>query len=187
MRSFIGINFSRAVKEDIIKIQSQVRDNAVKGRFKHADNFHITLKFLGEIEEHQAEELANVLQDIAGRHEPFSLKLKELGCFKGRQDIHTLYIGLGGDIKALQQLNADTETTAAALGFKRESRPYTPHITISQDLTLRLPFEKLKHDIDIRGTEPIQVNKIELIKSEQIQGKRIYTPIYGFELKKTNV
>lgn len=79
MRSFIGINFNKEVKEDIGRIQRQVRDNALKGRFKHVDNFHITLKFLGEIEEKKAEEIAEKLEEIAQRHKRFELKLQDLG------------------------------------------------------------------------------------------------------------
>lgn len=183
MRSFIGINFSKEVKDDIIKIQSQVRMNAAKGRFKHVNNFHITLKFLGEINDEQASKIERLLQDIAGKHKAFELCLADIDCFKGKQDINTLYIGLGGDTKALSLLNKDIETVLETLDFKRENRLYTPHVTIAQDLTLNIPFEKLKHQIDTKKTSKIKVNRIELIKSEQIQYKRIYTPICGFELK----
>ncbi|MDF2839554.1 MAG: 2-5 ligase [Clostridia bacterium] len=182
MRSFIGINFSKAVKEDIITIQEQVRSNASKGRFKHVDNFHITLKFLGEIEQQQSEEIAKKLEVLAAQYSSFELSLKEIGQFKGRDKIRTLYIGLGGNIEALKRLNQATEGAMEALGFKKETRPYTPHITISQDLTLNIPFEKLEKQIDMESTGIIYVNKIELIKSEQIKNKRIYTPICGYEL-----
>lgn len=184
MRSFIGINFSREVKEDISKIQSRVRANAIKGRFKHVDNFHITLKFLGDITQEQASKIGEQLQEIAAQNNAFRLNLSDIGFFKGRQGvIHTLYIGLGGDMKALQRLNSHTEDAMETLGFKKENRPYTPHITISQDLTLGIPFDKLKEQMDTASTHEIYVDKIELIKSEQIQNKRIYTPVYSYELK----
>lgn len=182
MRSFIGINFTREIKEDIKGIQTRIRANAIKGRFKHVDNFHITLKFLDEISDEQAVDIARLMEDIAKRHESFELRLDHLGCFKGRQDIRTLYIGLGGAVEKLKKLNQDIEKAVEALGFEIEKRPFTPHITISQDLTLKLPFEKLKEDIDLAAIGTISVKKIELIKSEQIQNKRIYTPIYGYEL-----
>lgn len=183
MRSFIGINFSREVKEDISGIQSQIRSNALKGRFKHVDNFHITLKFLGEIDQKQADEIARQMQGIAPKHRSFELKLQGIGRFKGREGIRTLYLGLGGNIEALQQLNQDVENAMESIGFKKEGRPYTPHITISQDLMLKLPYEELIQQIDMSSTHRIQVHKIELIKSEQIQNKRIYTPICSCELE----
>lgn len=183
MRSFIGLNFSSETKEDLSKIQRQIREHASKGRFKHVDNFHITLKFLGEIEPGQSEEIAKKLEEIAGEQKSFELNLQDIGQFKGRESIRTLYIGLGGNIDALKRLNEDTEASMELLGFKKEGRPYTPHITISQDLILNLPFEELKRKIDMSKTHTINVDKIELIKSEQIQNKRIYTPIYSYDLK----
>jgi 2'-5' RNA ligase len=183
MRSFIGINFSSETKEDLGKIQRLVRDHSTKGRFKHVDNFHITLKFLGEIDKQQSEEITKALEKIAGKHKSFKLKLQDIGQFKGRENIRTLYVGLGGNTDALKQLNVDTEAAMELLGFKKEGRPYTPHITISQDLILNLSFEDLKKQIDMSNTHAIYVNKIELIKSEQIQNKRIYTPICSYELK----
>jgi len=183
MRSFIGINFSSETKEDLGKIQRLLRDHATKGRFKHVDNFHITLKFLGEIESRQSEEIAKKLEEIAGKQKSFELILQDIGQFKGKENIRTLYIGLGGNIDALKRLNEDTETAMALLGFKKERRPYTPHVTLSQDLVLDISFEELKKHIDLLGAHTIYVNKIELIKSEQIQNKRIYMPICGYELK----
>ncbi|MDF2892357.1 MAG: 2-5 ligase [Clostridia bacterium] len=183
MRSFVGINFSSEVKEDLGRIQKQIRSNAVKGRFKHVDNFHITLKFLGEIEQQQSVEIAKKLEEIAKKHRGFELRLQEIGRFKGRENIRTLYIGLSGKVDALQKLNEDTEAALALLGFKKEGRPYTPHITISQDLILNIPFEELQAQVDLSSTHTIYVSKIELIKSEQIQNKRIYTPIYSYELR----
>ncbi|MDF2533133.1 MAG: 2-5 ligase, partial [Clostridia bacterium] len=87
MRSFVGINFSSEVKEDLGRIQKQIRSNAVKGRFKHVDNFHITLKFLGEIEQQQSVEIAKKLEEIAKKHRGFELRLQEIGRFKGRENI----------------------------------------------------------------------------------------------------
>jgi RNA 2',3'-cyclic 3'-phosphodiesterase len=183
MRSFIGINFSSETKEDLGKVQRQIKGHAAKGRFKHVDNFHITLKFLGEIENHQSEEIAKKLEEIAGKQKSFELMLQDIGQFKGREKIRTLYIGLGGNIDALKRLNEDTEAAMELLGFKKEARPYTPHVTIAQDLVLNISFEELKKHINMLNTHAIYVNKIELIKSEQIQNKRIYTPIYSYELK----
>lgn len=183
MRSFIGIHFSSETKEDLGKVQRKVRDYSSKGRFKHVDNFHITLKFLGEIENQQSEEIAKKLEEIAGKQKSFELVLQEIGQFKGRENIRTLYIGLGGNIDALKRLNEETETAMTLLSFKKERRPYTPHVTLAQDLVLDISFEELKKHIDLSGTHTIYVNKIELIKSEQIQNKRIYTPICSYELK----
>lgn len=185
MRSFIGINFSRELKEQLARIQKAVRAESLKGSFKHVDNFHITLKFLGEMQEAQTAAIARKLEAIAAQYPSFALKLQDLGCFKGKEGIRTLYIGLGGDTKALLQINREVESAMEEVGFAREKKPYTPHITIAQNLILKEDFEKLKKKIVLPDDQEIRVDKIELIKSEQIQNKRIYTPICGYELQKS--
>lgn len=185
MRSFIGINFSRELKEQLARIQEEVRAESLQGSFKHVDNFHITLKFLGETQDAQTGAIAKSLEAIAGQYQGFELRLQGLGCFKGRESIRTLYIGLGGNIKALQQINREVEAAMEAVGFAREKKPYTPHITIAQNLILKEDFEKLKQKMILSADPVIRVDKIELIKSEQIQNKRIYTPICGYELQKS--
>ena len=183
MRSFIGINFSREMKEQLAGLQGDIRIAAVKGSFKHVDNFHITLKFLGEIEEGHTTGIAEQLERLARQHHRFELKLQDLGCFRGREGIRTLYIGLGGALSALIRLNKEVESAMEGLGFDRDRKPYTPHITLAQNLILKEDFEKLKKRIILPQDQVIKVDKIELIKSEQIQNKRIYTPICGYELQ----
>ena len=69
------------------------------------------------------------------------------------------------------------------LGIKKEIKAYTPHITIAQDLVLKIPFEKLEEKVDFRSFRTVEIREISLIKSEELQGKRIYTPISAFQLK----
>ena len=53
MRTFIGIDFEDAIKNNILELQNKLRKYVVKGRWKHSDNFHLTLKFLDEIDSEQ--------------------------------------------------------------------------------------------------------------------------------------
>lgn len=183
MRAFIGINFDKGVKNGISDVQSIVRQNAEKGRFKYVGNFHITLKFLGEIQKDDIREINHVLMDSASQCKAFSLNIDKLGFFKGRGSIHALWLGLGGELDSLIILQNTIEEGLAGKGFKKEEKPYTPHITIAQDLILKTDFEKLKKAVDLSIIPSFGVKETSLIKSEQIQGKRIYTPISTFQLK----
>ncbi|MBP7073670.1 MAG: RNA 2',3'-cyclic phosphodiesterase, partial [Clostridia bacterium] len=57
MRTFIGADFSRDIKDSIAGVQHIVRENSERGRFKYVGNFHLTLKFLGEIEQAKAPDI----------------------------------------------------------------------------------------------------------------------------------
>ena len=69
------------------------------------------------------------------------------------------------------------------LGIKKEIKAYTPHITIAQDLVLKIPFEKLEEKLNFQNFRVVEIREISLIKSEEAGGKRIYTPISTFALK----
>lgn len=182
MRTFIGIDFDIKVKNEIKAIQSIVRENSHKGRFKYMGNFHLTLKFLGEISENQVNVINEVLEKSAQEVERFRLTIEKLGFFGGKEEIRTLWLGLGGDLESLNALYSKIEEGLGARGFDKEKRPYTPHITIAQDLLLRASFDELRKIVDLSSIPDIDVSEVSLIKSEQIQGKRVYTPISTFRL-----
>lgn len=183
MRAFIGINFNTGVKNGISEVQSIVRQNTERGRFKYVGNFHITLKFLGEIQKDDIREINQVLTESSSLCKSFSLGIDKLGFFKGRGSIHALWLGLGGELDSLIALQNSIEEGLADKGFKKDEKPYTPHITIAQDLILKTDFGELEKAVDLSIIPSFWVKEISLIKSEQIQGKRIYTPISTFQLK----
>ncbi|MGI6586508.1 MAG: RNA 2',3'-cyclic phosphodiesterase [Gracilibacteraceae bacterium] len=183
MRTFIGADFSRDIKESIAGVQHVVRENSERGRFKYVGNFHLTLKFLGEIEQSKAPDIGRVLRDIASKHRRIRLNVDKIGYFDGKGSIHALWLGFSGELDKLSALYSDIDEGMQRLGIKKEIKAYTPHITIAQDLVLKIPFEKLEEKVDFRSFRTVEIREISLIKSEELQGKRIYTPISAFQLK----
>jgi len=183
MRTFIGADFNRDIKDNIAGIQHIVRENSERGRFKYVGNFHLTLKFLGEIQQEKTADIGKSLKAIASKHHKIHLNIDKIGYFDGKESIHALWLGFSGELDKLKALYSDVEEEMHKLGIKKEIKAYTPHITIAQDLLLRIPFEKLKEKVDFKSFRTIEVKEISLIKSEEVQGKRIYTPISAFGLK----
>ena len=75
MRAFIGIDFSQGLKKEIGELQKELRKYALKGRWKYIDNFHLTLKFLGEINFEQKKEIDDALRKICQNKKTFKLAL----------------------------------------------------------------------------------------------------------------
>ncbi|MCQ1529994.1 RNA 2',3'-cyclic phosphodiesterase [Lutispora saccharofermentans] len=182
MRTFIGIDFDVKVKDGIKAVQSIVRESSRKGRFKYMGNFHLTLKFLGEISEEQIPSINKVLEASAKEVGSFGLNIEDIGFFGGKGNIRTLWLGLGGSLASLDLLYKKIEEGLEGCGFDKEKRPYMPHITIAQDLILKTGFAELRESIDLKDIPVIDAEEVSLIKSEEIQGKRIYTPISTFRL-----
>ncbi len=183
MRTFIGADFNRDIKDSIAGVQHIVRQYSERGRFKYVGNFHLTLKFLGEVQQAKTVDIGRALKGISLRHRKIRLSIDRIGYFDGKGSIHSLWLGFSGELDKLRALYSDIEEEMHRLGIKKELRAYTPHITIAQDLVLRIPFAKLEETVDFKDFKAIEINEISLIKSEEEAGKRIYTPISTFGLK----
>lgn len=182
MRAFIGIDFSGEIKDEIYELQQKLRGYAQKGRWKHPDNFHLTLKFLDEITLSQKEMIDESLQRLCQKERPFSLGLKGLGVFTGKESLRVLWLGLTGELQELMSLQHKMDQALTPLGFKPEKRRYTPHITLGQDIVFEAGFEEIKAGIEGLEFGRTQVEEIALFKSEQVQNKRVYTHISGYPL-----
>ncbi len=187
MRTFIAIDFDMELKKSIYAVQSCLRNNALEGRWKHIDNFHLTLKFLDEVEKPKAAEIAKRLDSLCSAMPCFKLKISGMGSFgSGRMPLKALWLGIGGDLERLHMLQRQIDMSLLDLGFETEKRSYKPHITIGQDIVLKTGLDIISKAIDISNMPAINADRIYLFKSEQINGKRVYTPLseHRFESKK---
>ena len=174
IRLFIAINFNEEVKAQINQIIDRVKSNSVHGRFVSEENIHLTLEFLGEVQEHRIGLIREIMDGL--EFEPFTLGLTKIGCFRrpegkiywlGVEDCHTLY-----EIqKALRQ-------SLIEKGFKLENREYRPHITLGRKVILKEGFNAGELD-DIAGRIKIGVNRIDLMKSDFINRKPMYSLVYS--------
>jgi len=186
IRAFIGIEFDSVCKKYIYELQQRLKKYAVKGRWKSSDNFHLTLKFLDEINAKQQKQIDEAMLGICAGQNPFRLEITGLGAFSGRESIRVVWLGLSGNLHQLQPLAVKIENSMAKLGYPPEKRPYSPHITIGQDIIFECPFDQMKGFIEPIKFGPIDVNKVVLFKSEQIQNKRVYSKISDYPLRRHN-
>jgi len=182
MRTFIGIDFDDELKKNIFELQQRLRELAVKGRWKHSDNFHLTLKFLDEIDEKQKMEIDNALRQISCETKPFELSLSGLGIFPGGDSVRVLWLGVTGDMPELKYLQGSIDQALEPIGFPKDKRAYRPHITIGQDVVFKLEFDEIKKIIGEVKLTAFKVNRLFLFKSEQIGYKRVYTKIEEYKL-----
>jgi len=186
-RIFVGIDFDAALKSEIIKLQNEIKPYTVKGNWKNEDDFHLTLKFLGDIGDDQLNGLYDTLEKIGGHFKPFSIHLEGIDVFgsavpspvTGLTPVRVLWLGLGGDLKALNDLYFDIEYALCDWGFAKDYRPYAPHVTLGQDIKLNGDLETVKLAFEaFSGT--IDVDAVTVFNSEVVDGKRVYTPLKSF-------
>lgn len=105
-----------------------VHDVAWVGR----DNFHLTLKFLGGVEPARLEAVVPALTRAAAGCPAFDLAVGGLGAFPSPTRPRVLWIGIDEGATESARLAARADDALAALGFERESRPFSPHVTLGR-------------------------------------------------------
>jgi 2'-5' RNA ligase len=105
-----------------------MKGGVIGSRWIDRESYHITLRFIGDIEEGLAREIAYELDGVAAR--PFTLRLSGMGVFGGNKP-HTLYAGVeeSAELRRLQSIH---ERICQALGLPPESRKFTPHVTLAR-------------------------------------------------------
>lgn len=176
MRSFVSFDFSKENREKIAEVQSIIRKNSKYGRFKYIGNFHLTLKFLGEVEEELLKSIGEDIEKEISGETPFSINIKGIDGFGIGDTIKTIYIKIEENKDRLSSIAKKIDDVCKEYGFKPE-KSYTPHITIAQEVKLIVPFNKLKEELNLEFCRDILFDRLSIIKSEQIENKRLYTPI----------
>lgn len=131
MRAFIAIDLDPEIKD---RLQALVRDlerTRADVRWVGAGGMHLTLKFLGDIDDSQALRVREVLAEVASRHHPFPLRLEGTGAFPGDRSPRVLWVGCaaGPELPALQD---ELERALETEGFEREARAFKPHLTLGR-------------------------------------------------------
>lgn len=133
MRVFIAVDVDETNKTAVIKLQGRIsREAAVEKRdatWVKPEAMHLTLKFLGEIDDKRVVEVCNIVKEVSSKHKSFELDIENVGSFGGRS-ARVLWVGTGAGSDNLCGLAEDIEKKLAAVGFGKERRKFTGHLTL---------------------------------------------------------
>lgn len=181
MRVFIAVELEQAVREHFTMIQTQLKPYILKGNFSHPENFHITMRFLGERSPQEMDSVVRCIQRTAISHAAFSIESRGFGCFHKKRDICYAAVEKNSSLLSVYRTLQD-ELWRERLISQKEA--YTPHITLAREVVWKEPymqvFERLQENpISIRA------EGLTLMESTRIDGRLCYLPIVyqGFSAK----
>ncbi len=131
MRLFLAINLPPAERDRLQRAAGALRAARLPVRWVNADALHLTLKFLGEVPEERAGAVAQAADAVARSYAPFHLELRGLGAFPNVRNPRVVWVGVHAPPE-LGRMAEDLEAAMAALGFPREARPFSPHLTLGR-------------------------------------------------------
>lgn len=130
IRAFIAVSLDPKVIDKIADASALLKPQIAAVRWVAPVNFHLTLKFLGDIDEGLIEPIGAALREQLRLFPRFTINAKGLGVFPGPKRPRVLWVGLTGDDLIL--LASRVDSALQPLGFAQESRTFTPHLTIGR-------------------------------------------------------
>ncbi|MEW6309219.1 MAG: RNA 2',3'-cyclic phosphodiesterase [Bacillota bacterium] len=135
MRLFIAIALEQCVRAALAAAAKRLAATGADVKWVEEENLHLTLKFLGEVEAGRIETLTAALTKAAAGAQAFTLSLDGLGSFPGSGAPRVVWARVYTGAKEAAALAARVEQAAAGLGFPREERSFSPHVTLGRRRT----------------------------------------------------
>jgi len=178
-RLFLAINLPDEVKQELWKVEEGMKQQFIHSKVAWValENFHITLHFLGDVEEELIPELKERLAKQVYPQE-FSLILKEVGAFPDKKQPRTLQVTTSLPTQALG-LYKRLADVLVSLGLPVDMRPWTPHITLGR---VKVQSEVLQPEKIALSPLPFSVSSFELMKSTLTSQGSLYESLASFPL-----
>jgi len=191
IRSFIAIELPEEIRQALAELQARLQTEK-QPAVKWVDPYgiHLTLKFLGSIAAAKTSDITSAMEEAARDIAPFPLEVKGVGVFPNFKRVRVVWVGVEGDILQLKLLQQRIESSLVPLGFARESRPFTPHLTLARvrekgSSIEQQNFGQVIASASFESAHHFTVNRINLMRSQLTTEGAIYSQIKTVNLKKT--
>ena len=180
-RGFIAVDVP--VFSKILEFEKDIRNSGADVKLVEPKNIHITLKFLGDIEEELIGNIEEVIKKSCENINSFNIMLKSSGVFPNYNYIKVVWIGIE-NIENLGKISSSIDEGTSKFGFEKEKRRFSAHLTIGRVKSAKnkerlLQIIKEYSDVEFGN---IDVKFIELKKSELTSKGPIYTTLKEVKL-----
>ncbi len=186
IRSFIAIEIPPDLKSRMEELQRDLRRTDADVKWVRPEGVHLTLKFLGYIQEEDVERISQAVGPVVSAWEPFEVSVKGMGGFPSSRSPRVVWVGVERGKEQLQSLQQAIETKTAELSFPSENRPFSPHLTLGRvrsprgKAALARALEEHK-EAEVGG---FRADEVFLFRSELKPTGAVYTKLRNFEMKK---
>jgi RNA 2',3'-cyclic 3'-phosphodiesterase len=188
MRTFIAIDLPQECKGQIKDLQIKLKSSIYRGiKWATPESIHITLKFMGDVRVKDVAAIGTAIEASVQKVSPFTLKMAGTGFFPGENNIRVFWIGLTHDVDKLIVLQSGIDNSLSKLGYQRETRPFSAHLTLARftdtfsrkdKSTFVNSVQKINYVSDI----PIAVTSVRLMRSQLTPRGAVHTLISDHKL-----
>ncbi len=133
VRTFIGVEVGEGIRANAEALQQALAKTGADVNWVPRDNFHVTLLFLGEVDDRDLASLCRAVADTVAGEPPFGLRVSGVGAFPNARRPKVVWAGLADGSVELVRLHGLLEGPLSELGcYRKEDRAYTPHLTLGR-------------------------------------------------------
>ena len=183
VRSFIAIPTPVEIAHDLRESIASLRDADAEVRWEPVEKIHITLRFLGDVDEVLLPRLIKDCVDSCCNQKSFSLLYGGFGCFPNNRDPRIIWLGSENGDGLLEPLKKIIDETVNRYGFVPENRPFRPHLTLGRVKGKR-NIRNLIKMLQSVTFEPrtVVIDELVFMKSELRPTGSIYTKLQSIRL-----
>lgn len=174
IRAFIAVDIP--VSQKVTNIINELKKIQINAKIVEIENMHLTLKFLGDTDENLIDEIEKIIKYSTKDMENFEITLKSMGVFPNQNYIKIAWIGVE-NAEPLKKIAGTIDDKLHKLGFKKEIRPFSAHLTIARIKSAKNKEKLIQLINKYQDTElqKIIIDKIILKKSILTSQGPIYT------------
>jgi 2'-5' RNA ligase len=186
IRTFIAVELPAVTRRRLAEVEKKLMASGADVKWVPEQNFHVTLKFLGYVEPHRVDPVMAATKAAIADVRPFDVTLFGAGAFPKPARPSVIWVGVTQGAEELKDLAERVESAMESVGFAREARAFSSHITVGR---VRAPknLDRLKELIEELREEPVdtfRVGGVAVMKSDLRPTGPIYTPLAEIEFGK---
>jgi 2'-5' RNA ligase len=177
IRTFIGVALDKAIRDRTVALQETLGRTGTEVKWVEPENLHVTMLFLGEVDEREIPKVCGIVAEISGQHSAFLMSVETAGCFPNPRRPRILWVGVAEGAQPLCAIHDALEIPLQELGYRREERKYMPHITLGRVKSDRSTEElaaALGKQVAWKGGE-IMVRELHIMGSQLTPQGPVYT------------
>ncbi|HBI45558.1 MAG TPA: RNA 2',3'-cyclic phosphodiesterase [Planctomycetales bacterium] len=188
LRTFVAVDLGKPLRARLVSLQENLARGGAEVKWVEVENLHVTLLFLGEVDERELLPVCRAVSAVCGRHDRFTLSVDTVGCFPNPRRPRVVWAGVGIGGPELAALHDSLELPLQEMGgYRREDRHYTPHITLGRvqsDGSAEALAAALTKKANWHGGIEIEVEEVLVMSSQLTSRGPQYTVLSRGKLRK---
>lgn len=184
LRTFVALPLDSHIVTSLHALHQQLKSLPVDVKWVNPQSIHVTIKFLGHVEEAHLESIYEAIQQGISRIKPWRVGVKHMGTFPGMRNPRVVWVGLDDPTGAIMTVQNQVEAELVKVGFEKERRAFTPHLTVGRVRSPKGKKDLVSFLVDEREREfgEMHIDRVVLYRSDLKPTGAVYTALKEFLL-----